>query len=179
MALIILDRDGVINYDADGFIKSPDEWKPIPGSLEAIARLSRDGYRVVVASNQSGLARRLFNIETLNQIHEKMHKQLAEVGGVIEAIFFCPHGPKEGCKCRKPRTDLFKEIASRLHISMKNVSAVGDRLSDIEAARNAGARPVLVLSGKGRDVLDKGNDMKGVSVHDDLVAFVDELLGKG
>ncbi|MCI0401800.1 MAG: D-glycero-beta-D-manno-heptose 1,7-bisphosphate 7-phosphatase [Gammaproteobacteria bacterium] len=179
MALIILDRDGVINYDADDFVKSPDEWTPIPGSLEAIARLSRNGYRVVVASNQSGLARRLFDIESLNSIHQKMHRQLAEVGGVVEAIFFCPHGSKDGCECRKPRAGLFREIAARLHISMENVPAVGDSQSDIEAARNAGAKPVLVLTGKGQETLDKGDGLDDVPVYRDLAAFVEELLGEG
>ncbi|OQW93685.1 MAG: D-glycero-beta-D-manno-heptose-1,7-bisphosphate 7-phosphatase, partial [Beggiatoa sp. IS2] len=118
MQLIILDRDGVINHDSDEYIKSPEEWKPIAGSLEAIARLNQAGYRVVIATNQSGLTRGLFTLDDLHEIHSKMLKQLADAGGAIEAIFFCPHSQKDNCSCRKPRPGLFYDIANRLGISL-------------------------------------------------------------
>jgi D-glycero-D-manno-heptose 1,7-bisphosphate phosphatase len=124
--LVILDRDGVINEDSDDFIKSPDEWQPIPGSLEAITRLNQANYRVVIATNQSGLARGLFTPDDLNQIHQKMLHQLENVGGIIDAIFFCPHAPNQDCKCRKPRPGLFYDLANRLSISLTNVPVVGD-----------------------------------------------------
>src|SRR5690606_15356620 len=130
MRLVILDRDGVINEDSDAYIKSPDEWIPIPGSLEAIARLNRAEYRVVVASNQSGLARGLFDADTLSRIHEKMHRALADVGGAVDAVFFCPHGPDDECDCRKPRPGLLQDIARRLNVSLRGVPAVGDSLRD-------------------------------------------------
>jgi len=176
MKLIILDRDGVINHDSDDFIKTADEWLPISGSLEAIARLYQGGYRVIVISNQSGLARGKFNIEALNAIHEKMHSLLTRYGGVIEAIFFCPHGPDEGCECRKPRPGLYLELAKRLRIKLNNVFAVGDKLSDIQAATAAGAKPVLVRTGYGQLLVDSGSVPDGVPVFDDLAGFADRLL---
>lgn len=175
MSLIILDRDGVINHDSDDFIKSPAEWEPIEGSLEAIARLNYAGYKVVVITNQSGIARGLLDVETLNRIHSKMHRMLAQVGGKIEAIFFCPHGPDDKCDCRKPKDGAFRELASRLRLSLENIVAVGDSLRDIQAAQSAGAKPVLVRTGKGESTLKKGIP-KGVPVYDDLAAVVDALL---
>ena len=156
MKLVILDRDGVINVESDDFIKSPDEWEPIPGSLEAIAMLNRAGYQVVVVTNQSGLARGLFDIETLHAIHEKMHNAVIHVGGHIDAVFYCPHGPNDQCSCRKPKPGLLIEVAQRLNISLKNTPFVGDSLRDLQAAVAAKAMPVLVKSGKGQATLDKG-----------------------
>lgn len=176
MPLIILDRDGVINQDSDDYIKSPEEWEAIPGSLEAIARLSQNGYRVVVASNQSGLARKLFSIETLNDIHQKMLSQLAQFGGSIEAIFFCPHGPRQGCGCRKPRPGLLQDISSRLRINLNDVPCVGDKLSDIEAAQAVGARPILVRTGRGQQLLEQGKVPDEVPVFDDLAAVAEDLV---
>lgn len=176
MKLIILDRDGVINHDSDDFVKSAEEWQPIQGSLEAISRLYRGGYRIIVISNQSGLARGKFNIEALNAMHNKMHSLLAGYGGVIEAIFFCPHGPDDDCECRKPKPGLYLEIAKRLRIKLNNVFAIGDKLSDIQAAMAAGAKPVLVRTGYGQSVVDDGAVPEGVPVFDDLAAFVDRLL---
>ena len=176
MKLIILDRDGVINHDSDDFIKTADEWLPINGSLEAIARLYQGGYRIIVISNQSGLARGKFNIEALNAIHEKMHGLLARYGGIIEAIFFCPHGPDEGCECRKPKPGLYLELAKRLRIKLNNVFAVGDKLSDIQAATAASAKPVLVRTGYGQLIVDSGGVPDGVPVFDDLAGFADRLL---
>lgn len=175
MSLIILDRDGVINHDSDDFIKSPAEWEPIEGSLEAIARLNYAGYRVVVITNQSGIARGLFDVETLNMIHSKMRRMLAQVGGKIEAILFCPHGPDDDCACRKPQDGSFAELAHRLRISLDNVPAVGDSLRDIKAAQSAGARPIMVRTGKGEKMIAKGIP-EGVPVYDDLAAVVTALL---
>lgn len=175
--LVILDRDGVINHDSDEFIKSASEWEPIPGSLEAIARLNQADYRVVVVTNQSGLARGLFTLDDLNQIHQKMHKRLSEVGGTIEAIFFCPHCNKDNCQCRKPRSGLFDEIAKRLGISLTNVPAVGDSLRDLQAASAAGAKPILVLTGKGQRTIHNMKGFENAPVYNDLAAVVDNLLG--
>jgi D-glycero-D-manno-heptose 1,7-bisphosphate phosphatase len=133
MKLVILDRDGVINHDSDQFIKSPDEWKPIPGSLEAIARLSQAGYRVVVATNQSGVGRGLFDMATLNAIHDKMHKAVMHAGGRIDAIFFCPHAADADCNCRKPRSGMIEAIAERYNVELGEVPAIGDSLRDLEA----------------------------------------------
>ncbi len=141
MKLIILDRDGVINQDSDAFVKSPDEWIPIPGSLEAIGRLSHAGWRVVVASNQSGIARGLFSMETLGAIHTRMRQAVAEAGGRIDAIFFCPHGPDEACACRKPLPGMLYDIAHRMDVHLDGVPLVGDSLRDLQAAAAAGCTP--------------------------------------
>lgn len=176
MRLLILDRDGVINKESKAFIKCPAEWTPIPGSLEAIARANAAGYRVVVLSNQSGLARKVLDIRALHLVHQTMHQRLAEVGGRIEAIFFCPHGSEAECPCRKPRPGLFHDLASRLHVSLEGVPAIGDRERDVVAARAAGAMPILVRTGHGEATLAQGPDMSGVEVYADLAAAVEALL---
>jgi D-glycero-D-manno-heptose 1,7-bisphosphate phosphatase len=176
MNLIILDRDGVINYDSDQFIKSPDEWKPLPGSLEAIARLSQAGYRVVVATNQSGVARGLFDMPTLNSIHEKMHKACAQAGGRIDAVFFCPHAADDDCGCRKPKSGMIEEIVNRYSVDLSNVLSVGDSLRDLEASARLGAQPVLVLTGKGQKTQAKGGLPQGTQVYPDLAAVVATLV---
>lgn len=178
MKLVILDRDGVINYHSDQFIKSPEEWRPIPGSLEAIASLNQAGFRVVVASNQSGLGRGLLDMATLNAIHSKMHAQLARVGGRIEAIFFCPHAADSRCQCRKPRPGLLLEIARRLHTELKGVPVIGDSLRDLQAAHAAGAAPILVLTGKGRLTLKTAELPPGTRVFDDLAEAARALLAE-
>lgn len=150
MKLVILDRDGVINHDSDLFIKTPDEWRPIPGSLDAIARLNQWGYRVVVATNQSGIGRGLFDMDTLNAIHERMHKAVAQAGGRIDAVFFCPHTNADHCPCRKPKAGMLKEIALRFNTDLAGVPAVGDSLRDLQAALAMEAQPILVQTGKGR-----------------------------
>lgn len=179
MKLIILDRDGVINHDSDDYIKSENEWEAIPGSLEAIARLNRDGYRVVVATNQSGLARGKFNVHTLNSIHRKMHTHLSQYGGHIEAIFFCPHGPDENCACRKPEPGLFHEISRRLRLPLYKTIVVGDKLSDMQAALAAKAKPVLVKTGYGQTLLDSGKLPDGIAIFDDLANVADSLINAG
>jgi D-glycero-D-manno-heptose 1,7-bisphosphate phosphatase len=174
--LIILDRDGVINFDSDQFIKSPEEWKPIPGSLEAIARLCQADYRVVVATNQSGIGRGLFDMPTLNAIHDKMHKACAAAGGRIDAVFFCPHTNDSNCGCRKPKIGMLEEIATRYGINLKGVPAVGDSLRDLEVAVGMGAQPILVLTGKGAKTQAKGGLPAGTLIYPDLAAVVATLV---
>ncbi|MCP5153472.1 MAG: D-glycero-beta-D-manno-heptose 1,7-bisphosphate 7-phosphatase [Ectothiorhodospiraceae bacterium] len=176
--LVILDRDGVINEDSDAYIKSPAEWHPIPGSLHAIARLRHAGYRVAVATNQSGIRRGLFDPEVLNQIHDRMHRMLAEVGGQIEAVVYCPCLPRDRCDCRKPKPGMLLEIARRMRVSLDGVPVVGDAMRDIDAARAAGATPVLVRTGKGRRTESSAppGALDGVAVHDDLASYVESLL---
>ena len=177
MKLIILYRDGVINHDSDAFIKSPDEWIPIKGSLEAIARLNQAGYRVVVATNQSGVARGLFDIQTLNAIHQKMHNAAQQAGADIDAVFFCPHSADDNCDCRKPKPGMFHEIARRFNISLRGgVATVGDSLRDLQAGYVAGCAPYLVLTGKGEKTQAKGGLPPGTLVFPDLSAVVDFIL---
>jgi D-glycero-D-manno-heptose 1,7-bisphosphate phosphatase len=176
MKLIILDRDGVINFGSEQFIKSPEEWKPIPGSLEAIARLTREGWRVVVATNQSGLARGLFEMATLNAIHAKMHKAVAQAGGRIEAVFYCPHSADMHCGCRKPKAGLFNEIAARYGGDLKGVPSVGDSLRDLQAAASVGAQPVLVKTGKGERTLAAGGMPANTPVFSNLGEVVEYLF---
>jgi D-glycero-D-manno-heptose 1,7-bisphosphate phosphatase len=176
MKLVILDRDGVINEDSDEYIKSVDEFRFIPGSLEAIARLNQAGYRVAVATNQSGLARGYFDLDTLNSMHGKLRRALAAVGGHIEMIAFCPHGPDDGCSCRKPLPGLLQEIGARLGQDLTGVPAVGDSLRDLEAAQAVGATPILVRTGKGERTLTKVQSLEGVPVYSDLSEAVDALL---
>jgi D-glycero-D-manno-heptose 1,7-bisphosphate phosphatase len=176
MQLIILDRDGVINEDSDDYIKSPEEWQPLPGSLEAIARLHRAGWRVVVATNQSGVARGLLDLDTLMRIHKKMHRAVRDTGGLIDAVFFCPHGPDDDCACRKPKPGLYHDIARRLRIDLKGVPAIGDSLRDLQAARAAGARPLLVRTGKGLETLAHAEVDADVPVFNDLACAVDAVL---
>ena len=176
MKLVILDRDGVINEDSDAFIKSPEEWQALPGSLDAIARLGRAGWRVVVATNQSGVGRKLFDISTLTRIHGKMHRQLAEIGGQVDAIFICPCTDRDRCTCRKPKPGMLNEIAERLFISLDDVPYIGDKASDLRAAKAAGAQPWLVRTGNGATVEHEGKDLDGVRIFDNLSAAVDTLI---
>ena len=170
MKLVVLDRDGVINLDSDQYIKSPEEWKPIPGSLEAIARLTQAGFRVVIATNQSGLGRGLFDMATLNAMHDKMHKAVSQLGGRIDAVFFCPHALDAGCACRKPKPGMLLEIAERFGVALEDVPAIGDSLRDLQAASAAGARPVLVLTGKGALTRTEGHLPPGTRIFADLAA---------
>ena len=176
MKLIMLDRDGVINQDSDQYIKSPAEWKPVKGSIEAIARLTQGGWRIVVATNQSGIARGLFDMSTLNAIHDVMHRSVIQAGGRIEAIFFCPHAADAGCDCRKPKPGMLRDIERRLNIPLAGVPFVGDSLRDMQAAAAAGARPILVLTGKGRKTREAGGLPEGTEVFADLAAFAAHLL---
>jgi len=175
--LIILDRDGVINYDSDAYIKHPDEWVALPGSLEAIGRLTRDGWRVVVATNQSGVGRQLFDMQTLNQIHSKFRQQVIRHGGRIDAIFVCPHHPDEACDCRKPRPGLFQQIASRFDINLDQTIAVGDSLRDLQAGASVGCQPWLVRTGNGTHTQNDPALPKNTYISDNLESVVNKLLG--
>lgn len=175
MKLLMLDRDGVINHDSDQYIKSPAEWKPIKGSIEAIARLTQSGWRIVIATNQSGISRGLFDTSMLNSIHDAMHKAVTQAGGRIEAIFFCPHAADANCDCRKPKPGMLLEIQRRLNIPLMGVPFVGDSLKDLQAAVAAGARPILVLTGKGGKTRDAGGLPEGTEVFTDLAAFAAHL----
>jgi D-glycero-D-manno-heptose 1,7-bisphosphate phosphatase len=174
--LIILDRDGVINQDSPGFIKGPDEWKPIPGSLEAIARLTQDGYSVVVATNQSGIGRGLFDMATLNAINSKMHKAVSQVGGRIEAIFYCPDTAESDSPFRKPSPGMLVEIGDRFSTTLQDVPAVGDSLRDLQAAAAVKAEPILVLTGKGEKTLEAGGLPEGTKMYPDLAAVAIALV---
>lgn len=178
MKLIILDRDGVINHDSDAYIKSTEEWQPIDGSLEAIARLNHSGYTVVVASNQSGLARGYFDIETLSAMHQKMDQMLAKIGGQVDAVFYCPHAPDDGCTCRKPKPGLLLQIGQRYNVPLKEVVYIGDSITDIKAANNANAQAVLVRTGKGvkAEKILLAECKASVPVYDDLAAAVTAIL---
>ena len=176
MKLIILDRDGVINQDSDDFIKSPDEWIPIAGSLEAIARLNQADYRVVVCTNQSGIARGKFNIMTLNAIHQKMHAAAQAVGADIDAVFFCPHAADDNCDCRKPKAGMLESIAKRFDVSLKGVPTIGDSLRDLQAGFVVGCKPYLVRTGKGEKTCEKGGLPPGTMTFPNLAAVVDHLL---
>ena len=179
--LVILDRDGTINRASEEFVKSPEEWHPLPGALEAISRLNHAGYHVVLATNQSGLGRGLFDMAALNAVHAFMLKSLAALGGRIDAIFYCPHAPDEGCTCRKPAPGLLQQIEERYGIALTGVPYVGDRLRDMQAAHAAGCAPHWVLTGR-QDRGDLNSLPAGfpsdTQVHTDLAAFVDHFLGQ-
>lgn len=181
MKLVVLDRDGTINEDRDDYVKSPDEWVPLPGALEAVARLNHAGWHVVVASNQSGLGRGLFDMAALNAMHAKLNQLLARQGGRLDAIFFCPHAPDDQCDCRKPLPGLFQQIAERYGVDMRQVPVVGDTARDLQAGIAVGCEPHLVRTGKAA-ALDDAQlaqllaQLPGTTVHTDLSAFVDFLL---
>ncbi len=180
MKLVILDRDGTINRASDQFVKSPDEWQALPGSLEAISRLNHAGYRVVLATNQSGLGRGLFDMAALNSVHSHMVKALAAAGGRLDAIFYCPHAPDEACACRKPAPGLLHQIQERYGMDLHGVPYAGDSLRDMQAAQAAGCAPHLVLTGRHPDLQGQALPAgfpANTQVHADLVAFVDHLLG--
>ncbi len=176
MKLVILDRDGVINQDSDQFIKNPSEWKPIPGSLESIAKLNHAGYRVVVASNQSGIGRGLLDMGALNAINDKMYRVLAQVGGRIDALFYCPHSAEANCDCRKPKAGMFIDISQRFNVDLAGVPSVGDSLRDLQAAASVGAQPMLVLTGKGTKTQTAGGLPEGTPVFADLAEAVRHIV---
>jgi D-glycero-D-manno-heptose 1,7-bisphosphate phosphatase len=182
MKLIILDRDGTLNAPRDDFVTSPTDWEPLPGALEAVARLNQAGWRVVIASNQSGLGRGLLDMASLNAIHTKMNKALAAVGGRVEAVFLCPHTPDDACHCRKPSPGLFEQIAERFGLSLQGVPAAGDSVRDAVAAAAVGCEPHLLLTGNSEACRD-GPLPPGLppatQVHRDLAAFADAILARG
>ena len=173
MAIVVLDRDGVINVDSAQYIKSVDEWIPLPGSIEAIAALSQNGYRVYIATNQAGLARKLFTLEDLTQMHNKLRRLVEESGGEISGIMFCPHHPDELCRCRKPNIGLLEAIALEANEDLIGQAFVGDSLKDIQAAISMGCKPILVKTGNGRETL-KLVDSE-IPVFDNLASYVSSL----
>jgi D-glycero-D-manno-heptose 1,7-bisphosphate phosphatase len=176
MKLVILDRDGVINYDSPSYIKGPDEWKPIPRSLDAIARLTQGDYRVVVATNQSGVGRGLFDMATLNAIHDKMHRAVGQAGGRIDAVFYCPHAMEANCSCRKPKPGLLEDIGRRFNTSLQDVPFIGDQLRDLQSAATVGAQPILVLTGKGAKTQREGGLPPNTRIYADLADAVKSLV---
>lgn len=177
MQLIILDRDGVINEDSDDYIKSVDEFTPIPGSLNAIGKLTQAGYTIAVATNQSGIARGYYDRATLGAMHKKLADLLTPMGGRIDRFFVCPHGPDEHCDCRKPKSGLFQQIAAHYHVDLREVPSVGDSLRDVQAGQALGVKSMLVLTGKGQRTLAQHHDeLVGIPVFNNLAACVDSLL---
>ena len=176
MKLVILDRDGVINVDSDQFVKRPEEWKAIPGSLEGIARLNHAGFHVVVATNQSGIGRGLFDMTMLNAINEKMLDALAQLGGRLDAIFYCPHTADSDCACRKPKPGMFEEIGQRFNAPLRGIASVGDSLRDMQASAAVGAQPMLVLTGKGEKTQAQGGLPENTQVFADLGAAVRAII---
>ncbi len=176
MKFILLDRDGVINFDSKDYIKSAAEWQAIPGSLEAIVELNRVGYRVIVVTNQSGLARGLFERYALDEMHEKFTSQLAKLGGHIEEIFICPHHPDDNCECRKPKPGLFDQAKEKYQIHMTETYYIGDTFSDMQAAGAAGCLPILVLTGKGQETLEKNPELDSILHFENLAAAVKFIL---
>ena len=175
MKLIVLDRDGVINHDSAAYIKTPNEWRPIAGSLNAISRLNQAGFHVIVATNQSGIGRGFFDMAALNAIHDKMHKALAQAGARIDAIYFCPHTAEDHCHCRQPKTGMFEDIARRLNTPLAGVPLVGDSIRDLQAAATVGALPMLVLTGNGKKTQRAGALPPATRVFADLAAAVDAI----
>ena len=191
MKLLILDRDGTLNRSRDDYVASPDEWEALPGALEAVARLNQGGWRVVLATNQSGIGRGLFDMASLNAIHAKMHRQLAAVGARVEAVFFCPHAPEDACRCRKPAPGLFEQIGERFGSPLASAPAAGNSIRHMEAAARAGCPTHLLLTGKsehlrGRLGLGDAQDLAvlapnlppATKTHEDLGAFADWLLAQ-
>lgn len=178
MTFIILDRDGVINYESDEYIKSPDEWLPIPGSLEAIAQLNRSGYRVLIATNQSGVARGYYDLATLEDIHEKLLRELAAVGGYVDEIFFCPHHPDEACFCRKPKPGLLYQMTEKYPLELTGTYFIGDSYGDVVAARTVGCLPLLVLTGKGKLSLEKYPELLDIPHFLDLAEAVSYVISQ-
>ena len=181
LRLVILGRDGILNVYRDDHVKSPDEWEPIPGALDAVARLNHAGWHAVVATNQSGIGRGMIDMASVNAVHLHMMQQLTEVGGRLDAVFFCPHTPEENCECRKPKPGLMRQIGLRYGIDLRIVPMLCDTLRDLRAARAAGCEPHLVLSGRAAglseaQLLDIVAQVPGTEVHQDLGGFVDFLL---
>lgn len=176
LKLVILDRDGVINYDSDNYIKSVDEFIPLPGSLEAITTLNNAGYQVAIATNQSGIARGFYDIDTLAAMHQKLEDELTKLGGHVDYIAYCPHGPEDQCHCRKPLTGLLEEIAQHFNVDLSGVPVIGDSLRDLQSAQTVGAKPILVKTGKGERTIAKGEGIAGILIYADLASAVESII---
>ncbi len=174
---ILLDRDGVINHDANQFIKSPDEWLPIAGSLEAIALLNKAGYHVIVITNQSGVGRGLYSDATLTAIHAKMLRQLAAVGGHIQHIYYCPHLPDANCPCRKPKPGMLHQFSQDAGVDLSDIFFIGDSLRDLQAGQAAGAKPLLVKTGNGQHTLATHPDLN-IPIFEDLYEATHDILSR-
>ncbi len=174
--IVILDRDGVVNFDSLEYIKSPDEWQAIPGSLEAIAQLNRAGYHVIIVTNQSGIARGFYDLATLDQIHEKLIRELAAVGGHVDEILFCPHHPEVGCECRKPRPGLLYQIKEKYSVNLADTFFIGDSWTDMQVACTAGCKPILVLTGNGKKTLAEHPELTAIPSVADLAAAAQYIL---
>jgi D-glycero-D-manno-heptose 1,7-bisphosphate phosphatase len=187
MKLLILDRDGTLNRSRDDYVASADEWEPLPGALEAVARLNQDGWRVVLATNQSGIGRGMFDMASLNAIHAKMHRKLASAGARVDAIFFCPHAPEDACHCRKPAPGLFEQVGSRYGVPLSGVPVAGNSLRHVQAGASAGCPAHLLLTGQSEHLRQGHSGLpagpidslpEGAQVHLDLAAFADWLLAQ-
>ncbi len=181
--LVILGRDGVLNEFREGHVTAPEEWVPVPGALEAVARLHQANYHVVVATNQSGIGRGMIDMAAVNAVHARMHEMLQAQGGRVDAVFFCPHTPEDDCDCRKPKPGMLLDIGRRYGVDLTAVPVVGDTLRDLQAARDAGCEPHLVLTGRARGLAGEPlqqllEQAPGARVHEDLNAFVDFLLSR-
>ncbi|MFN0186780.1 MAG: D-glycero-beta-D-manno-heptose 1,7-bisphosphate 7-phosphatase [Aquabacterium sp.] len=181
LKLVILGRDGILNRYRDDHVKSPQEWEPLPGALEAVARLNHAGWHAVVATNQSGIGRGMIDMAAVNAVHGQMMKRLWAVGGRIDAVFFCPHAPEEHCLCRKPLPGLMREIAARYGVSLSQVPMVADTVRDLTAARSAGCEPHFIRTGRASNLSDQdaqalASEVPGSTVHADLAAFADHML---
>lgn len=176
--VVVLDRDGVINTESPDFIKTPDEWHAIPGSLDAIARLKQAGFEVAIATNQSGVARGLFSIDMLWSIHQKMLAEILAAGGYVKRIFFCLHGPDDNCDCRKPKPGLLKQVAEYFACGFEHMIVIGDSARDIESAQAVGARAILVRTGNGARTEQSIDTNTGIEVYDDLAAAVTALISQ-
>lgn len=174
--LIILDRDGVINHDSHEYIKTPDEWIELPGSIEAIAQLKQRGHQVVVATNQSGIARNYFDYPTLDAMHAKMKAALARFGAELDGIFFCPHHPDDGCGCRKPKPGLLEAIGAQFAADLTQAVMVGDSWRDLQAGMAVGAQPVLVRTGNGETTIkEQADNLHAIKIVDDLADFAAKM----
>ena len=177
MEIIILDRDGVINYDSPNYIKTPDEWEAIPGSIDAIANLTQAGFKIVICSNQSGIGRGLFTMQDLNDIHQKMHRLVDQAGGKIAAIFICPHTPENNCECRKPKSKMIIDICARFNVDdISHVAFIGDSMRDLEAISTVGGIPVLVKTGNGKKTLNQKNMPENTLVFESLADASEYLI---
>ncbi len=176
MKLVILDRDGVINYDSDFYIKSPEEWIPIPRSLNAIAKLTKAGFKVAICTNQSGIGRGLYDEAMLSKIHDKLMEHVVLYGGEVDKIFYCPHHPDDNCECRKPKPGMLNQVAKHFDVSLKNVPFIGDSIRDLQAAQAVEARPILVLTGYGQKSVEKIDKVPNAEVFDNLALAVEMLI---
>lgn len=182
--LVILGRDGVLNEYRSSHVTAPEEWVPVPGALEAVARINHAGWHTVVATNQAGIGRGMIDMAAINLVHARMHQMMMAHGARVDAVFFCPHTPEEACDCRKPQPGLLLDIGHRYNVHLATVPMVGDTLRDLQAAQAAGCEPHLVLTGRAAALDEAGlqamlQQVPATRVHASLDAFADFLLQRG